>query len=1127
MAEDKGTSDTAKREEQTLAFWKKEQIFEKSLAKPAPRGEFVFYDGPPFATGLPHHGHILGSTSKDVFGRYKTMRGYHVRRRWGWDCHGLPIESIVEKKLGLKNKKEILTIGVETFNEAARSTVLEFIFEWKRYIERIGRFVDFDNSYKTMDNTFIESVWWGLQQVYKKGNVYEGRRVLMYCPHCETPLAKAEIAMDNTYKDVTEEAVTVEFRVKGLEKTSFLAWTTTPWTLPGNVALAVHPDITYVVVEKQDTKARFILAKERLTSVFENESPYTVIEEKQGSSLVGMEYEPPYHLEKVHLHAGKKWQVLPAHFVTTGEGTGVVHTAVMYGEDDYTLGLAEGLPMIPLLHANGTYNMDAPAFLRGQYIKKAEPLIKEDLEKRSLLFLRAPHTHSYPHCHRCGTALIYNAVSSWFINIQKVKQKLLSENKKIHWIPAHLQQGRFKHILETAPDWTISRNRFWASPLPFWRDPKGKVTVIGSLEELKAHTKKSGNTYIITRHGESSKNIAHINSTILGGIEKDHHLTEKGKQSVMRAAQKLRAHGVDMIVTSPFTRSLETATLLAQTLGLLPEAIVTDARLREIETKPFEGKDCDEYTSQFSSVQERFTKIIEGVETFAAVRQRVGEFLYELEHTYQNKKILIVSHADPLWILKLMAQGAEKSKIEEYSYPDLGEALILSFVPLPHNKEYELDLHLPYLDQVSLLTQTGEPLTRTSEVVDCWLESGSMPFAEYHYPMEHKDEFEKRTPADFISEYIAQTRTWFYYMHVLSVTIFGHRAFNNVVTTGTILAGDGEKMSKSKNNFTDPMKVVDLYGADALRYYLMSNTVMQAEDMNFRDEELKEVHSRVVNILRNTLMFYRMYADQAPEPSSASSNVLDRWIGARFDEVRDSVTSSLEAYDTIRAARQLKDFITDFSTWYVRRSRDRVKTTGEDATQTLATMRYILLGFSQIIAPVMPFVAEEIYQEVKTTTDPQSVHLSAWPTKGVSLIEKILGGKNDVALLFDMQRTRAYASEALMRRQKENIKVRQPLASLSIAGVLGDEFVQLLKDEVNVKKVIQKQTELTLDTQLTPELISEGDEREKARAVAEARKTIGLSPRDIVTVTWGSGPHTVELSKGTQHFTIIRYETTI
>src|SRR3989344_5925385 len=463
MAEKGEKSDSAKREEKILAFWKENHIFEKSQLKPAPKGEFVFYDGPPFATGLPHYGSLLSSIIKDVIPRYKTMQGFHVRRRWGWDCHGLPIENMIEKELGLKSKKEILALGIDNFNKACRSAVLRYAHEWKQYIDRVGRWVEFDNAYMTMDNTFIESVWWFLKENYKKGLLYEGRKVLLYCPHCETPLAKAEIAQDNSYKDVTEESVYVKFKIVGFPDAYFLAWTTTPWTLPGNVALAVGENIDYV--EANVGKEILVLAKERLSIITE---PYEIVAEHKGKEMVGMEYEPLYEIAAVKNTGKKAWYVTSAGFVNTEEGTGVVHTAVIYGEDDYELGLKLDLPMVPLLDSAGHFNNQSPKFIQGEYFKKAEKAIKEDLEKKNLLFKREAHTHSYPHCHRCGTALLYNALSSWFIDIQKKKERMIDLNKKINWTPEHLKYGRFLNNVESAPDWTISRNRYWASPLPIW-----------------------------------------------------------------------------------------------------------------------------------------------------------------------------------------------------------------------------------------------------------------------------------------------------------------------------------------------------------------------------------------------------------------------------------------------------------------------------------------------------------------------------------------------------------------------------------------------------------------------------------------------------------------------------------
>lgn len=1111
-------SDVAKREEGILAFWKEQNIFQKSLAKPSPKGEFVFYDGPPFATGTPHSGSLLSSVSKDVVPRYKTMRGYRVRRRWGWDTHGLPIESLVEKKLGLKNKKEILGIGIEKFNETARSMVLEYVSEWKRYVERVGRWVDFDNSYKTMDNTFIESVWWALKEIYAKGNLYEGRKVLMYCPHCETPLAKAEIAMDNTYKDVTEEAVTVKFKVKnplkhGLpENTFILAWTTTPWTLPGNVALAVGNDIEYRGI-KHDSETLIVAVE--LASQVEGET----VKELRGAELVGIEYEPLYEIEKVKAYSGKKWQVLPAGFVTTEDGTGVVHTAVIYGEDDYNLGVKEGLPMIPILNPNATYNDDAPEFLRGQYIKKAEALIKTDLESRGLLFAKAPNTHSYPHCYRCGTALIYNAVSSWFINIQKVKDKMLAENEKITWFPEHLKHGRFKKNLESAPDWTISRNRFWASPLPFWKDTKGIVTVVGSLDELKSLTKKSGNRYFVMRHGESDQIVN--GNRISCHVENQHHLTEKGKGQVRASAQLLVGKGIDLIIASPFLRTKESAEIVRESLGLPASAVHTDVRLSEANLGIYEGKTYAEFEKAFPYSEENMSIAPEGGESFNDVRRRAGEFLYEIEATYSGKNILIVAHGYPTRFIITAAQGASTTEalamLHTPTHMPPAKLREVPFTPLPHNKNYELDYHLPYIDRVEL-EKGGVPLKRIPEVVDCWVESGAMPFAEYHYPFENKEEFLKRSPGDFVSEYIGQTRAWFYYMHAISTQLFGRLAFKNVVTTGTILAADGNKLSKSKKNYTDPYELFDRFGADAFRYYIMSSVVMQAEDLTFRDDDVKEAANRVLNILRNTHAFYRLYESEwdGSVGAHASPHILDQWILERLTGLVSNTTEAFDRYDVIRATRPVRDFIEDFSTWYLRRSRDRMK--GEDAKDkqyALSTMRHVFHVFSRLIAPVMPFVAEEIYLTVRKNDEPESVHLTEWPSNG-SATSKLFSwfgfsqktARHDVSELSkDMDEVRRIVSLGLEARQKAGIKVRQPLPKLEVgnAKLAGKtEFLQLIKEELNVKNVIIdpkiKEGEVVLDTDITDELKKEGAFRDLLREVQDLRKTAGLQPGDTAVL---------------------------
>lgn len=1119
---DQEKSEVAKREEAVLAFWNENGIFEKTLEKDAPNGEFVFYDGPPFATGLPHTGSLLSSVSKDMIPRYKTMRGFRVRRRWGWDTHGLPIESLVEKKLGLKNKKEILQVGIETFNETARSMVLEYVHEWKRYVERVGRFVDFDNSYKTMDNTFIESVWWGLKRIHEKGRLYEGRKVLMYCPHCETPLAKAEIAMDNTYKDVTDETATVKFRLtdpakNGLpEDTYVLAWTTTPWTLPGNVALAVGADIAYGIYEKDGQ--HLIAAKERAETLGLGEAVHELL----GAALLGAEYEPLYTIAKAAAHPGKKWQVLPADFVTTTDGTGIVHTAVIYGEDDYQLGVKEGLPMVPILNPNATYNDDAPEFLRGKYIKKAEAEIKDDLAARGLLFAREAYVHSYPHCYRCGTALIYNAVSSWFIDIQSVKERMLAENEKITWVPEHLKHGRFRHIVENAPDWTISRNRFWASPLPIWKGEDGSVTVIGSLDELTERTKKSGNRYIAMRHGETENTVV----SLLSSDPTKNPLTQKGRDRVKARAEEFRAMKPTRIFASPVLRTRESAEILRQELGLPEDMLVFDDRLRELGLGEFEERYLEDFLTWRSS--HGYDDAPEGGESYLEAKRRFGEFLYDIESRFENETILIVTHGVGLESFSVLCEGldteASKARIDALSFQP-AEYIELPFVPLPHNRDYALDFHLPYIDRVQLVDEEGGALTRIPEVVDCWVESGSMPFAEYHYPFENKAAFERRTPGDFISEYIGQTRAWFYYMHAISLELFDHLAFRNVITTGNVLAADGAKLSKSKNNYTDPYLLFEAYGADAYRYALMSSVVMQAEDLTFRDEDVKDAHARIVNMLRNLYGFFELYKeDLAKGARPSTAHPLDRWIQARLRSLVTDVTAAFDAYDVPRGVRTFREFIDDLSNWYVRRSRDRAKGDDEqDKQHMLATLRYVLLTFSKVIAPVMPFIAEEVYQGVRDEHDAESVHLTRWPEMRASFVETLSGsGKKDAQLVADMQRVRTLASEALRMRQKADVKVRQPLASLSIEGALPAELAAILADELNVKEVLMNAPEMALDTALTPELVAEGDERAFARAIAEARKAEGLSPKDRMRAERrDDGAHAAELSTGTVRFSLV------
>ncbi|MCH8888895.1 class I tRNA ligase family protein [Patescibacteria group bacterium] len=1101
-------SETAKREEEILAFWQKNQIFEKSLEKRAPKGEFVFYDGPPFATGLPHAGNLLSSIIKDVIPRYKTMRGYHVRRRWGWDCHGLPIENMVEGELGLKTKKEIEEIGVEKFNQTCRDAVLRCEQQWKKYIDRIGRWVHFDDSYKTMDNSFIESVWWGLKQIYDKKLLYEGRKVLLYCPHCETPLAKAEIAQDRSYKDITEEAVTVKFKVKNPKKhnlpknTFLLAWTTTPWTLPGNVALAVGRDIVYGVVAKGDEHV--ILATKILATGLAGE--YTKVKEIKGKELLGIEYEPLFEVLAIKDTKKKSHYVTEADFVTTDEGTGIVHTAVMYGEDDYDLGFKINLPQVQLLNPNGHFNDLAPKLIRGEYFKKAEKKVKDDLEKRGLMFSRDNYTHSYPHCHRCGTALLYNALSSWFINIQKIKRKLIKNNKKINWFPGHLKNGRFLHNLKSAPDWTISRNRYWASPLPIWKSKGGDIVVIGSLAELKSHIKSSLNTYTIMRHGGADSNV---NNIISADNSVPSHLTELGRKNVSISARKLSKKKIDLIFASPLFRTQETAEIVRETLGLPKNKLITEERIREIQSGVYNGRPIQEYRDFFSSIEEKMVKRPKDGENILDMKKRIAEFLYEIDAKYTNKNILIVTHEYGVWMIDAIAKGATTKKEVanlrgyEEDYINTSKFKSCDFVPLPHNENFELDLHRPYIDNIKLVSKGGEELERVPEVLDGWVDSGSVPFAEYHYPFENKKVFEKRSPGDFIAEYIGQTRTWFYYLHVLGTALFGDIAFKNVITTGNILAEDGSKIAKSKNNFTDPMELINEFGSDALRYYLMRSVVMQAEDMRFTDNDVKEVKNRLVTILFNIFKFYGLYKDQynASVKPYNSKNVLDKWILSRLAELNNEVTNNLEGFNTIKASRPIREFVTDFSTWYVRRSRDRFKGDDEEDKQyALATTRFVLIELSKLIAPFMPFIAEIIYLGVSKGEEKESVHLESWP----------IAGRIDKKLLEKMTHVRNVVSASLEARELAGTRVRQPLQTLFIGEKTlekEEELLSLILSEVNIKEIVFKKSlgdKVGLNTHLSPELIEEGTVREVTRFIQSLRKKQNFATSDYGHVAFSA-----------------------
>ena len=1143
-------SQHSEREEKILAFWEKEAIFQKSLDKTSPKGEFTFYDGPPFATGLPHYGHILAGTMKDVIPRFKTMQGYHVRRRWGWDCHGLPVENLIEKELGLKSKKDIITYGVGEFNAAAKKSVMRYADEWRRIVPRMGRWADMDNDYRTMDASYTESVWWIFKTLFDKGLIYEGFKSMNLCPRCETTLSNFEVAQG--YKDITDISVYAKFKLKdevaseSHVTTSFVAWTTTPWTLPGNVALAVGSDIEYckvkIVGDAQDTaKEIFIIAKSRLASTFKDKK-YEVIETVKGYQLVGLSYEPlfDYYSKDLGLKNRENgWKVYAGEFVTTEDGTGIVHIAPAFGADDYELSLKQNLPFVQHVTVDGVFKKEVTEFA-GQHVKpkptdedknahqKADVEIIKWLAHHGQLFEKEKLIHSYPHCWRCDTPLLNYATSSWFVKVTDLKDKLVSENKKITWVPAEVGEGRFGNWLMGARDWAISRSRFWGAPIPVWREESavgdtksqktGGLTVIGSVADLKKYS-KAKNTYYIIRHGEAENNSK---GTISTDVRNTDHLTELGKQQVRESAEKLKNIKFDQIFASPFMRTQETLGILTEKLGWDKKIIHNDDRLRELGAGVWNGKKLSDFLNKFRDA-DRFELAPEGGETYADIKKRMGDFLYDMETKFEGKTILIVTHETPVALLMAAAEGYDRKQAIGMRIDDRksggdflknAEIRKVHFTPLPHNAEYELDLHRPFIDDIELRTASGNRLVRVPDVFDCWFESGSMPYGEAHYPFEKtQDEFEPKSglfrkskgyPADFIAEGLDQTRGWFYSMLVLGVALFGTTPYKKVLVNGLVLAEDGEKMAKSKQNYPDPMLIVDKYGADALRFYLMSSPVVRSQDLRFSEKGVDEITKKLINRLLNVVSFYEMYVEKGVaekdvnKADSVSSNILDRWIIARLNETAHAVTAGLESGELDRASRPFMDLVDDLSTWYLRRSRERFK--GDDVADkraALVTTKFVLTEMAKLLAPFTPFVAEDIYQRV-SDKDVDSVHLAAWST----------ARKIDTTVSENMEKVQRIASQGLEARTNAKINVRQPLSILRVkeAGFDANEveqFVALIKDEVNVKEVVfgaSLQTDVELDTTLTPSLKEEGTTRELIRIIQDLRKENGLKVSDKATL---------------------------
>lgn len=892
-------------EEQVLGFWDEINAFQRSIDERSTDKPYVFYDGPPFVTGSPHYGSILGSIAKDVVPRFWTMKGYRVERQWGWDCHGLPMEHMIEKELGLSGgRRGIEKFGIKNFNDACRAAIARIDKTWEVIIRRIGRWVDYENSYKTMDTDYMESVWWGFQQLWEKGHVYEGRKVILYCPRCGTPLSNFEIAMDNSYQEVEEASTTYKFSVEGESNTYLLAWSTTPWTKLGTMALAVNPKLTYVWVKQGEET--YILAEAALGHL--KDEPYEILDKKPGVELAGLRYTP--HFEFAPDNTGAHI-VVADEFVTADTGTGIVTLAV-YGEDDFRVMQREGIPQYDYVNDEGRLDSTiTKEEWTGRKISEVNEEIDAYLEEKGLIYKHENHTHSVALCYRCSTRLYYAPLPAWFVNVQKLKPELLEQNEKINWYPSHLKHGRFAKGIEGAPDWNISRSRFWATPMPIWRDESGKqMRVIGSIAELAE------------------------------------------------------------------------------------------------------------------------------------------------------------------W-------AVDPSQVEGLN-----------------------DIHREFVDPIEVWVDDARTVkgTRIPEVFDVWIDSGSMPFASRHYPFQNQEKFEQAYPAQFISEYINQTRAWFYVMHVLSVALFEKPSFLNAHNTGVVLAQDGTKMSKSKKNYPDPVALLEREGADALRLYLMQSPVSKAENLAFTEADVTMLRKRILNIWWNVFVFYTTYKPSDWTPSRPQpEHVMDRWILALLEQKKAQWSTAFENYDLQTPSRGIIEFVGELSQWYVRQSRDRLRSGDE---QGWNTFRWVLMQFSQIAAPVVPFISEAIYQHLDAETD--SVHLTLWP-------EAVEAFTNE-ALLTEMAAVRPVIEAGHAQRKSSGIKVRQPLAKIMVTAQQAEPsqaVKEIMQQELNVKAVEWKQASelsVTLDTTLTPELEAEGRAREIVREVQQLRKEQNVPIDGEIVLTLAEWP---------------------
>lgn len=1105
-------------EEKILEFWRKNNIFQKSVAQRKGAPIFNFFEGPPTANGRPGLHHILARSFKDIIPRYKTMKGFYVPRRGGWDTHGLPVEIGVEKALGLKSKKDIEKYGIAEFNRKCKESVWEFKEDWEKVTERMGFWVDLKNPYITYEKTYIESLWWILSEAWKKKLLYRGHKVVPWCTRCGTGLSSHELAQG--YKETTDDAVYVRFKLKKGQriakgfsadpKTFILSWTTALLALPGNVALAVDEKVKYIALEHEGAKhtERWIIAKDiydKPKNFFKDWAKPILGKNGEpivfaGKNLVGLRYDALWSIRQ--LKNSKSHKVYAADFVTTTDGTGVVQINPMYGEDDYKLAKKVGLPQHHTIDQFGAFTKEVAKF-DGMYVKskETEAKILKYLEANNILVKKEPYAHEYPFCWRCQTALLYYARDSWFISMSKLREKLVALNKKIHWIPEHIKTGRFGEWIKEAKDWAISRERYWATPLPIWVCKRGHTKVMGSIADLE-NAIKPENNFFVMRHGAADHNIKGL---IASGPETEHHasnLTEEGIEAVKNQAQLLKKEGIDFIFTSPYKRAKETARIISKATKA---KIIEDKRLAEINTGIFNWKTIKEYDSFFDDPLERFTKAPALGESLNDLRKRVFSFVDEVNRQYSGKNILIVGHGDPLWMIEAALKNCspEQAMKMKSGYIKLGEFKKIEFKNISYNEEGDIDLHRPYVDQLNVVCSHCPPrskskMERVKEVADAWFDSGAMPYAAPHYPFEHKEDLDKHGigyPADYISEGMDQTRGWFYTMLAVAVILGRKEPYKNVISLGLIHDKFGQKMSKSRGNTVDPWAIMQKYGVDVIRWYFYTVNP-PGEAKNFDEDDLVKVSRRFFSILYNSYVF----SNTVPHHSEASKpdprHVLDHWILSRLNETIKNVTESIEDYEIGDAARIIEALVDDLSRWYIRRSRDR-----DDMIKTLL---YVLGEISKLIAPFAPFFADALYQSLGNSAANLrkfgSVHLDSYPVFNEEFYDK--------SLIKKMAEVRRLSALGLAERASHGIKVRQPLKALILKDNplgLDEELLGVLRDEINVKEIIVDKKvrlpegkEVKLDVEITEELKQEGLIRELKRGIQDLRQELNLNPSDKV-----------------------------